>query len=149
MGFEPLGLAASLQPRWDSPLDIFIIPHFLWFVKRFFNFFENFLHHPVAHSLTLGVMVSIPLDIVIIPHPRVKYNSQSIQNWENNLINFCTTFLLTNGWRGSIMEISRARSGDARLKNENEKVRGCPHSFSFSFLNFSMRASNSSSEINI
>ena len=95
MGFEPLGLAASLQPRWDSPLDIFIIPHFLWFVKRFFNFFENFLHHSVAHSLTLGVMVSIPLDIVIIPHPKAKCNSQSIQNGIKYFIYFCAFFLLT------------------------------------------------------
>ena len=48
VGFEPLGSVASLQPRWDSPLDNDSIPHLGEFVKCFgkiifFIFFRIFL----------------------------------------------------------------------------------------------------------
>ena len=35
MGFEPLGSVASLQPRWDSPLDTLIVSHIGRFVKSY------------------------------------------------------------------------------------------------------------------
>lgn len=89
--------------------------------QEVFQLFENFLHHSVAHSLTLGVMVSIPLDIVIIPHQRAKYNRQNAQNWKNNLTDLCAICLLTNCWRSGIMDNSARLNRGRTAQKPNEK----------------------------
>ena len=74
-----------------------IVSHFRGFVKGFFAFAGLFFlgvpYHPSWCPLW-----GLPLDIVIIPHPKAKRNSQSVQNGIKNFIYFCAIFPLDNCW---------------------------------------------------
>ena len=66
----------------------------LWVICQ--EVFQSFFSVTRTQSASLTRGLSLPLDMIIIPHPEVKCNRQKAQNRDFYNRNFCVKFLLTN-----------------------------------------------------
>lgn len=96
---------SAWQPAFNlvgtHPLTFLLYHIFCGLSRGFSNFFEKSFRLALSHSYQCLVVCGLlpsPLDIAMIPHPKAKYNSQSIQNGIKNFIYFCTVFPLDNCW---------------------------------------------------
>ena len=83
-----LGAFVSRFPSWHTHYST------LWVICQ--EVFQSFFSVTRTQSASLTRGLSLPLDMIIIPHPEVKCNRQKAQNRDFYNRNFCVKFLLTN-----------------------------------------------------
>jgi hypothetical protein len=130
----PLDCQRNFSQAWYSlsPLDTLIVSQLGQFVKGFLEIFSRkFVSWKVGSTQLLRTVRpskgsqllggSLPLTPIVYHAPPQKSTWQSAQIRASKLFNFCTTFLLTNCWRYSIMEISdHDKRGRAAKKIEQK-----------------------------